>query len=133
MAKHNDIGVDGELVASEFLESKNLRILDRNWRKPYGEIDIVARETSGKYRFVEVKSVSWETGKEIETRVSHETHNPEDNVHEAKQRRLKRVVQAYIDSKSIEDDWQFDVVAVFLDQANKKAMVRFTEDVILEA
>ena len=43
MAKHNEIGATGEIVAAEFLESKGHKILDRNFRRPYGEIVIVSR------------------------------------------------------------------------------------------
>jgi putative endonuclease len=132
MAKHNVLGAEGEEVAAEFLESKGFKIVDRNWSRPFGELDIVARGTDG-YRFVEVKSVSWETGVGNGNDVSHETRRPEENVSREKSIRLMRTIQAYIATNSIEDDWQFDTIAVFLDQKKKKAKVRHLEDIVLQA
>ena len=128
MAKHNDLGKAGEMVAKEFLEGKGFIVVDVNWSRPYGELDIIALDKGGAYRFVEVKTVSWETPP---TGVSHETPNPEENVHREKAKRLMRTIQAYLSYKNIENDWQFDVIAVFLDQKNKKARVRYSEDIIL--
>jgi putative endonuclease len=128
MAKHNKVGKVGEDIAVMFLEGKNLKTVERNFWRPYGEIDIISREMSGKYRFIEVKTVSWETDG---SHVSHENYRPEENVHPQKVRRLMRIIESYILFKGIEDEWQFDIVAVFLDQKNKKAKVRHLEDVIL--
>lgn len=130
MAKHNEVGKLGEDIAARFLESKALKTVERNFWRPYGEIDIISRETSGKYRFIEVKTVSWETDSAGKN-VSHETYRPEENVHPQKIRRLMRIIESYILLKSIEDEWQFDVVAVYLDRIRKKAKVRHIENVIL--
>ncbi len=48
------IGLDGEECAASLLEAAGLSILDRNWRAPGGEIDLVAAEGSDVV-FVEVK------------------------------------------------------------------------------
>ena len=49
------LGKSGEQAAAEYLESCGLRILDRNWRCPLGEIDIIARRRA-LLIFVEVKA-----------------------------------------------------------------------------
>ncbi|WP_210063705.1 YraN family protein [Pseudarthrobacter sp. PvP004] len=36
------LGRSGEALAADFLENQGMRIVDRNWRCPDGEIDIVA-------------------------------------------------------------------------------------------
>ena len=36
------LGRRGEELAADYLESQGMRIVDRNWRCPEGEIDIVA-------------------------------------------------------------------------------------------
>ncbi len=132
MAKHNEVGKLGEEIAARFLKEKGLKVIGMNFWRPYGEIDIVSRENTGKYRFVEVKTVSWETP-EVRTGVPHGTegYRPEENVHPQKIKRLMRVIEAYVLTKGIEDEWQFDVVAVRLDRKNKRAKVRHLEDVIL--
>lgn len=128
MAKHNEIGAIGEVVAGEFLESKGHKILDRNFRRPYGEIDIVSRGTSGKVHFVEVKSVSHGTASNAGVG---EYFRPEENVHPKKMERLMRVIQAYLLQKNVESEWQFDVIAVYLDEQTKTAKVRYLENVVL--
>ena len=128
MAKHNEIGAIGELVAAEFLESKGQRILDRNFRRPYGEIDIVSRGTGGRVHFVEVKSVSHGTA----TNGGLGEHfRPEENVHPRKIERLMRVIQTYLLQKDVESEWQFDVIAVYLDEQTKTAKIRYLENIVL--
>ena len=51
-----EIGRIGEQIAAEFLESKGFKVLERNYRKPWGEIDIIA-EKDKTVRFVEGKGV----------------------------------------------------------------------------
>ncbi|MFF3443562.1 YraN family protein [Streptosporangium sp. NPDC002721] len=44
MAAKDELGKHGEQIAVDYLLAQGLRILDRNWRCPDGEIDIVALE-----------------------------------------------------------------------------------------
>ena len=44
MAEKDDLGRHGERLAVDYLTAHGWRILDRNWRCPQGEIDIVALE-----------------------------------------------------------------------------------------
>jgi putative endonuclease len=46
MKKDKDIelGKQGEQIAVIYLESKGMKIVERNWRCRYGEIDIIAEE-----------------------------------------------------------------------------------------
>lgn len=126
MAEHNETGKIGEDIAGDFLKSKGYRVLHRNYRKKYGELDIVAKK-GVLYYFIEVKSVSWETSRIV----SHETWRPEDNVHQNKIKRLLRVIQAYLVSHEIKSDWQFDILVVYVDQEHKKAKVRHLKNLIL--
>lgn len=52
---NRDLGIAGEEAACAFLRRKGYRILDRNYRCPFGEIDIVARRR-GITVFCEVKA-----------------------------------------------------------------------------
>jgi len=127
MAIHNDVGRIGEDISVEFLREKGIAIIERNFRRPYGEIDIVARETDGTLVFVEVKTVSWETGRGV----PYETHRPEENVHPQKLRRLGNTIQAYLMVNLNEGKWRFDVLAVYLDISSKTAQVRHLKDVVI--
>lgn len=133
MAEHNEIGVIGENVACRFLINKGFKVLERNYRRKWGELDVIA-QNKGITHFVEVKTVSCEIIEDIDT-VNHETadsHRPEDNIHPDKIKRLKRIIQTYSAHKlSAENEWQFDVVTVLLDVDNKVAKVQLIEDIIL--
>ena len=52
----NQIGALGEQLAVEHLESLGLRIVARNWRCRYGELDIIATAPDRTVVFVEVKT-----------------------------------------------------------------------------
>jgi putative endonuclease len=51
----NNLGRDGENIAAEFLLKKGYRILEKNFRTVFGEIDIIAQD-SGIVVFIEVKA-----------------------------------------------------------------------------
>ncbi len=128
MARHNEVGKVGEDVACEYLRGLGYEIITRNYRRPYGEIDIVARENiSTAFRvksqlvFVEVKTVSWETAR------------AEENVTPSKLRKLGNVIQAYILQHRYDGAWRFDVLAVHLDGSTGNAKVRHLKDIIIGA
>ena len=130
-------GEIGENVAVKFLMKHGFAILDRNYTKKWGEIDIVAEKDS-KLHFVEVKSVVRESVSPADAKAlagKHETldeYRPEDNMHPWKLKRLSRAIQTYILSKKLDEkEWQVDLLAVFLSLKDKKARVKMVEDIIL--
>ncbi len=127
------IGDVGEEVACKYLAKKGYSIIERNYWKPWGEIDIIAEKPEF-ISFVEVKSVSREpkTG-QGGGEISRETFRPEDNLHPAKLKRLHRAIQTYLLEKKIPEEraWQIDLVCVFLDFSAKKAKVELLENIIL--
>lgn len=50
------LGAMGEALAVDHLTRAGLRILHRNWRCRYGELDIIACDDTGTVVFVEVKT-----------------------------------------------------------------------------
>ena len=50
------LGALGEQIAVGHLESLGLRILQRNWRCRYGELDVIAADDTHTVVFVEVKT-----------------------------------------------------------------------------
>jgi len=130
----SSIGKIGEDIACDFLRSKGYTIIDRNYRRPWGELDIVSKK-HGKFHFVEVKTVSCE----INNDVTRETppcygHRPEDNVHRLKLKRISRVIQSYCADKKISDSEQIqlDIISIFLDVSKKTARIRRLKDIIIE-
>jgi len=58
MTSRNELGALGEQVAVDHLRNAGLRIVARNWRCRYGELDVIADDASGTVVFVEVKTRS---------------------------------------------------------------------------
>ena len=130
------IGEIGENIAEKFLMKHGFSILDRNYTKKWGEIDIVA-EKSDKIYFIEVKSVSRET---LDTFIPSSyndsddryEHRPEDNMHPWKLKRLSRVIQTYLLSKNLDEkEWQLDLLVIYLCEKEKRARVKVVSDIIL--
>jgi|SRR3989344_4818083 len=126
-----EVGKIGEDTACKYLKKHGFTIIERNYRKKWGEIDVVARKacpTSGgdmsyTLHFVEVKAVS---GKKV-------GYEPEENVHPWKLKRLSRAIQTYLLERKIDEEqfWQIDVITVELDFDTRNAKVLMLEDVSL--
>jgi putative endonuclease len=102
MSEHNrEVGKRGEQVAAEYLEECGYRVLARNVRTPYGEIDLVT-EKEGITVFVEVK-----------TRTSASLGPPELAVTTRKQAHMLAAGEQYAQEHALQH-WQIDVVAVRL-------------------
>lgn len=128
--KHNDVGSYGEDIALSYLLRNGYILIGRNYLKKWGEIDIIVKKANH-IHFVEVKTVTRETLR----LVNHETNyfRPEDNVHPWKVKRLKRAIQSFLfEAKlSIELDWQFDLIVVYLEKGSDRYKLYFMDDLII--
>ena len=96
------VGRFGEDVAAAHLTDAGLTLLDRNWRCPDGELDLVGREGSTLV-FVEVK-----------TRSSAAFGDPSEAVTHQKATRIHRLAARWLvehDERGV-DELRFDIVAV---------------------
>lgn len=127
------IGQAGEDYACEYLEMRGYKIVERNYLKKWGEIDIICKKGSW-IHFVEVKSVTRES-----VDVTHVTssgvgtYRPEDNMHPWKLQRLSRAVQSYLLDRNVSDEteWQFDLVTVYMDKDKRLISIELLEDIVL--
>lgn len=95
------LGERGEDLARRFLRGKGYRVLARNYRCPFGEIDLIARD-GGTVVFVEIKG-----------RSSERYGSPLGAVTSAKQRRLALAARHYLASCSMNlARTRFDVVGI---------------------
>lgn len=130
VSEKRKFGNIGEAVAEKFLAGRGFTVIARNYLKPFGEIDIIAKK-QGKYHFVEVKTVSREIQEGSVSRVTDE-YNPMENVHPKKLARLHRTIETYLMENNVshETPWQLDVITVQLDLNNKKAKVDHLENIV---
>jgi putative endonuclease len=130
----NEIGALGEQIAVNYLKKKGFSIIEVNYLKKWGEIDIVARGTTTKepiIRFVEVKTVSYETKSELNQAISRGTWRPEENIHFKKIQRLNRAIESWITDNRYEGDWEIDVIAVRMVTREKYATAKYLPGIVL--
>ena len=115
----------GEGVACRFLVKQGYRIVEQNYLKKWGEIDIIASK-NGAINFIEVKSV-------MKKKEELGNFRPEENVHVLKRGRLRRVIQTYLLERRIglNAEFSFHVIVIYMDQKTRRASVSFIENVIL--
>jgi len=139
------IGDIGEKVVVNFLLKKGYKIIEKNYLKKFGEIDIVAvlkkdlknkKQTFLKkiirkigkeekeYYFFEVKTIEINKNKSNEL-----SFLPEDNFTKAKIRKFNRIVEYYVKDKKILEDYYLGVVYVYLDNVNKTAKIKFIQKI----
>jgi len=132
------IGDLGENLACGVLEKHGYKLVEKNYLRKWGEVDIIAWKGSVLH-FIEVKSVSYET---IEVRPLHGSQEtlsgsgpgnfrPEDNMHPWKLKRLGRTIQTYLLHKKQDCDWQLDLVTVRMDMNKRRARVELIENIVV--
>ena len=65
MVTKSETGKLGEDIACEYLVNRGFIIIERNFRKPWGELDIIAKDSKGVLVFVEVKAIRQTHGKQF--------------------------------------------------------------------
>ena len=100
-------GPAGEEEAAVFLQKRGYKILERNYRKRMGEIDIIARDKNT-LCFIEVK-----------TRSSDTLGSPAEAVTKQKQRQIIKLSLYYLKENNISDPQvRFDVVTIDMTSAS---------------
>ena len=111
MKDKSNIGKIGEEIASMYLKGKQYKILHRNFRQYADEIDIIAKDPASTLVFIEVKTMRQDSPAIAELK-------PEDNLTNAKLRKLKRSAQLFAGKHSElidqEKGWRIDLVAICL-------------------
>lgn len=100
MAKHNELGVQGEQMAAEMLIKKGYEVIQRNWRFKRHEIDIIAR-IADVVVFVEVK-----------TRSERFLEEPELAVTKTKQKSIITAANDFLIQSNFDLEARFDIVSI---------------------
>lgn len=124
-------GDRAEDIVVKYVKQRGWKVLDRNFQKPWGEIDIVARESSSRLPlrgsttvlFIEVKAQNGGTSPYF---------RPEDHFNTKKKERLIKTCYSYLmDNGYREDvDYRIDLAAVEVDERSRVAHVRYYKNAI---
>jgi putative endonuclease len=128
-----ELGNLGEKLACEYLVENGYKIIGKNYRINFGEIDIIARKRWGllnffqgkndkTIHFVEVKSLS-DQGKDF---------FPEQRVDYKKQNKYKRLAEVWLEKNKFSQNYpcQVDIVAVSIDGITGKPKIDYFENIV---
>jgi putative endonuclease len=122
MTRKSEIGKKGEDFAANYLTKNGYKVIARNFREKWGELDIIAKAPDKTLVFVEVKTIS--SG-------SFGGLKPEDQVSAAKLRKFKRIAALYAgNNEELIDEkrgWRLDLIAIEL--GAQKPIVRHYENI----
>lgn len=100
------LGLKGEKKACAYLRRHGYKILERNFKNPFGEIDIIA-EKADVIAFVEVK-----------TRLTDYYGTPSEAVDSRRRQRYISGAKFYFAGRDIDVTVRFDVIEIFKDNIN---------------
>ena len=123
LTKKRKFGDFGEKIARVFLKDKGYLILETNYQKRVGEIDIIAK-FNDVLHFIEV---------ETRTNFSNEKYGaPQEAVNCYKQKRLIKTALLYLLENEYSDDanWQIDVMAITIDKNKKTAKINYIKNAV---
>ena len=100
------LGKQGERQAQQYLKKNGWKILETNWRNPFGEVDIIAKKDDT-VAFIEVK-----------TRLSDAFGAPSEAVQKSRELKYIRGANYYFYNKNIDCTVRFDIIEIFKGEIN---------------
>ena len=104
--KNKALGKKGENMAVRYLKKKGYRILERGYKNPFGEVDIIASKEDI-IAFVEVK-----------TRLSENYGAPSEAVDSRRREKYKKASEYYFYGKRTEVTVRFDIIEILRGEIN---------------
>jgi len=118
-SKRKDTGARGEQLAVDFLKKRGYRILQRNYRCRWGEIDIIAQHKEYLV-FVEVRTKKGST-----------FGTPEESISFFKKEKLVSLANTYLQGcHNPPPHWRIDVIAVELAPDNRVSRLEHIENAV---
>jgi putative endonuclease len=116
------IGNLGEDIAARWLLNNGHTIITRNYRIPYGEIDIITRKGSVVH-YIEVKTIQESPD------VSRETYAPWNNLTKQKVSSVISTAHYHRKAERMYGYYQIDAMSVVLNINTKRAVVQYMENI----
>jgi len=111
-------GVAGEDIVSNFLLKNGYKILQKNFKTKFGEIDLIAQKED-KIHFIEVK-----------TRLSNVFAEPYESVNTKKINKIKSLISYYVKMNNFNHNkFSIDVFSVIIDKNNKIKDMKIFENI----
>ena len=109
MSKSHELGKTGEQISAEYLTKKGYKIIEKNFKCYFGEIDIIAIDKN-ELVFIEVK-----------TRTDMSYGEAAEAVTPTKLQHLLNSIKYYIYKRNLQDEFiRIDIMEVYVKQNNVK-------------
>jgi len=100
MTQSAELGKSGEDLAEKYLNKIGYKIIEKNFKTKFGEIDIIAKDK---------KTIVFA---EVKTRAGNAYGSPQSAVNFYKQKHLSLAAFTFIKKNSLKSDYRFDIIAI---------------------
>ena len=104
--QNKKLGKEGENIAVKYLKSNGYKILERGYKNPFGEVDIIASKEEV-IAFIEVK-----------TRLNENYGAPSEAVDRKRREKYLRAAEYYFYGKQIDVTVRFDIIEILRGEIN---------------
>ncbi len=133
-----ELGNLGERMACEYLVEKGYKILCKNYRISFGEIDIIAKKrwnllkllkNNKAIHFVEVKTI---IGNPSASLGQVNNFYPEEKVDYRKRNKLRNLCIIWLEKNKFPQNYpyQIDVIGILINQDTKRANINYFQNVV---
>lgn len=128
------IGQRGEDIAVLYIESKDFKVIQRNYATQNGELDLIAIKDNVLY-FIEVKTTLLKNSNVLDNN----RYKPEYNVSREKLRKMQLCAETYVFEENdrlfrldVSCETRFGAILIEIDDRNNRSYVRFMRNIIIE-
>ena len=114
---NQSLGKTGEQLSVNFLKESGIKIISRNFRTEYGEIDIIGLDENDLVFF------------EVKTRSTKTFGEPEIAITETKLQHMINAALTYMQEFGEEENWRIDVIAVSLNKSKQTEDIQWIKNV----
>lgn len=114
MARHNELGKEGEALAVAHLIKNGYQIVEQNYRFKKAEIDIIARKS-------EILAVV-----EVKTRSTDFFGAPFEFVKQPQQKLIYTAIDHYVQERALDVNVRFDIISIV--KTNQEMQLEHLED-----
>ena len=104
--QNKKLGKEGENIAVKYLKNNGYKILERGYKNPFGEVDIIASKEEV-IAFIEVK-----------TRLNENYGAPSEAVDRKRREKYLRAAEYYFYGKQIDVTVRFDIIEILRGEIN---------------